>query len=114
MVNLNGDVVFFGKVLRKVLCAVHRAVLATSTSKAEHKVGKLALHIAGNMCICQLINVGKELGNLSVILKELDYLLVQTGKMLEVVIFSRVVDCAAVKNISSTVSAVVNRNTLFV
>ena len=97
-----------------MLCAIYRAVLSSGTAETEHEVCEFALHVTGYMGVCQFIYMREEFCYLAVLLKEIYNLLVKPGKVLEVVIFARVVDCTAVKYVSSAVSAGVTRNAFLV
>ena len=90
--------------LCKVLCGINAAVTPSGTSEREHEVGESAVDEALDMEVGKSVNTFKELENLSVLLKEVDYRLVKSCQRLVLVISSGVVGASAVEHIPASVA----------
>ena len=108
------DVEFAVDVFGHVLGAVDRAMLTSCAAEADHEVGKSALFVACDRGVDKSIAVVKENANLSVILKKLNDLTVETCERFVAFVFAGVVDRAAVEYISATVARWVVGDAFFV
>ena len=93
--------------LCKVLCAVYAAVLSSSAPKREHQRRESSLHIPADVRIGKLVHTVKECQYLTIVLKETYHRLVKSREFLIWLISPWVVGTAAVKDISSAITALI-------
>ena len=104
MDELNLHIEFLVDVLRHVLRAVNRAVLAASAAKAYHQVGETTFNKPLYMRVNKLIAVVKKCENTAIVFKVFDYLGIKTSKLLLTVVFSGIVHSATVKYIATAIT----------
>ena len=113
MYQINSHVEITANLFGKILCAVNRAVLATGTTKANHKFGKSTLYVFFN-CRCHNINsLRQKKVDCGVRFQKVYYGLVAAGKHFVLVIAAGIVLSAAVEH-KATASFCVGRNAFFV
>ena len=89
-------------------------MLTARAAEAHHHIGESALHEPLHMGINKLVGMLKEGENLAIVLKKLDYGLVESGERLVAVVLAGIVHSAAVKHISAAVARGVVWDTLLV
>ena len=94
--------------------AIHGAVLSSGAAEADLKIGELPLYKAFDVSIHEGVNGFEEGQNLPVILQELDYLRVHSGKLAVIFIFAGIVHGPAVEYIASSIAGGVSRYSLLV
>ena len=97
-----------------MLSGIYRTVLATSTAKAYHQVGEVALLVSLYRLVDHGIDMNEPLVDGALLLEELDYVIVEAGEGFVLVILARVVKCAAVKYIATAVARWVVGNAFLV
>ena len=85
------DIEFIGKMLGKVLGAVHGTMLTASAAETNLKACELPFNETLDMSIHESIYIVKELQDLHVILQELDYLGIAPGELSVILEFSGIV-----------------------
>lgn len=93
-----------------MLGTVDGTVLTAGAAEAEHERREAALQIALDMVVGKLVYGFQELQNLTVVLKETDYRLVQSRQLLIRLVAPRVVGAATVEDISAAIAALILRN----
>ena len=101
-----------GEVLRQLLGAIGRTVLAAGTAERHLQVGESAADEALHMCVHQREYMAEESEYLPVGLEELLNFPVEAGHGAEPLVLARVMHRTAVEDISSPVSGQVLRNPL--
>ena len=114
MAHVHLDAEFAVYMLCQMLCRVDTAMLSAGTSEREHKVGKSTVDIALYMSVSQLIYTFEKGKNLTVVLKESYYGLVESCEFLVWLIASGIVSGTAVEYIASAIARSVLRNALTV
>ena len=66
------------------------------------------------MRVDKRVNIVEKSKDATVIFKEFNHLLIEAGKMLVMLVFTRVIDSAAIENITATIAGDIVRNTFFI
>ena len=87
-------------------------MLAACASEGEHKVGESAVDISLYVCVGKLIYAVEEGEYLSVVLKEADDRLVQSGELLVRLVSTWIVSGTTVEDVATTIAGRILRNAL--
>ena len=91
-------------VFGEMLGRINAAVLASCASEGEHQVGESAVDIALYVCVGKLVYAVEEGEYLSVVLKEADDGLVQSGELLVRLVTSGIVSGTTVEDVASAIA----------
>ena len=114
MYYMHLNAIFATDVFAEMLCRIYTAVLTACTSETKHQTCEASLDVSAYMCIGKLVNIVEEREYFAIIFKESDYGFVKSGKLLVRVVTTRIMGGAAIKNVSSAVSALIFRYSLSV
>lgn len=107
------NVVFFFEVFGHVFGTIHGAMLPARTTESHLEMREIALNKALHVMVHQLIDALQEREYLTILLQKINYRLVDTRERLILLVLTRVVRPAAVKDITSAISGMVFRKTAF-
>lgn len=91
-------------VFGEMLGRINAAVLASCASEGEHQVGESAVDIALYVCVGKLVYAVEEGEYLSVVLKEADDGLVQSGELLVRLVSTWIVGGTTVEDVASAIA----------
>ena len=110
MVEVDGNTELLMQVFSKVLGTIDATMLTACASESKLKMGKSSVQISLYMEVCQTIDALKEREDFSVLFQKVDDRLVESCQLFVLLITSRIVRTAAIKDITASVSAFVSRN----
>lgn len=91
-------------VFGEMLGRINAAVLAACASEGEHQVGESAVDISLYVCVGKLVYAVEEGEYLSVVLKEADDRLVQSGELLVRLVTSGIVSGTTVEDVATAIA----------
>ena len=103
------NAVFIVEVLGQVFGAIYRAVLTAGATERDLQVVKTSLEEPFYMVVHQFIDRFQERKNLTVLLKKINYRLVQTRHLHKLLVLAGVVGRAAIEHISASIAGSVSR-----
>jgi hypothetical protein len=87
-----------------MLGTIHRTVLTSCTSEADHQVGKTPLLVSCDRRIDKVVAVIQKANHLAVVFKKCDHLLIETCKRFVSIVFAGIIDCTTVKNKAAAIA----------
>ena len=99
---------------RHLLGRIHRSVLPTRASKADHQIAESSVDIALYGSIHQRISRVKEGENLAIVFEELDDRLIESGKETVALILTGVVNRATVEYEAAAIARFIVGDTFFI
>ena len=109
MDEVNLHVVFLFQVFGQVFGAIDRAVLTAGATERDLQMVKTSLEEPFYMVVHQFINRFQECKNLAVLLKKINYRLVQARHLHKLLVLAGVVGRAAIEHISASIAGSVSR-----
>jgi hypothetical protein len=113
MNEMDSNVILLFQMLGEVLGAINRAVLTACTTESDLKMRETAFEETLRVVIHKRVNGLEEGENLTIFLKKVNNRPVEARESLEFIVFAGIMGRSAVKDITSSVSGFVNRNTAF-
>ena len=107
------NVVFLFEVFGHVFGTIHGAMLPARTTERHLEMREIALDETLDVRVRKRIDALQEREYLTILLQKINYRLVDTRERLILLVLTRVVRPAAVKDITSAISGMVFRKTAF-
>ena len=113
MDEVDADIIFLFEMHRQMFGTIDGTVLPACTTEGDLEIGEVPLDEPLHMMVHKCINGLQERQYLTVILEKINDRLVQSRHSLILLVFTRIVGTAAVKNITATVTGFINRYSAF-
>ena len=114
MAEMNFYTIFIIQIFCQVLSRINTAMLSACTTEREHKIVESSLHPALHMMVGKSIDTIKEGEYLAILLKEINYRLIQSCLLFIFLITTWVVGGSTVEDITAAISRLVFRDAFLI